>query len=124
MLRTSIVHLVPLILKNTHVFSHTHTDIRSFSSFFSPLFQVAGNYAADLLPNLLGKKKGYPIGLYLDSKTNTYVEEFSTSNFVAITKDNKFVTPKSPTILPSITNKVGMDVCVCICMYVCIHVYV
>lgn len=27
--------------------------------------QVAGNYAADLLPNMLGKKKGFPIGLYL-----------------------------------------------------------
>lgn len=36
--------------------------------------QVAGNYAADMLPNMLAKKAGYPIGLYLDAKTNTLVE--------------------------------------------------
>lgn len=45
-------------------------------------------------------------GLYLDAKTHNYVEEFSTSNFVAISQDGKFVTPNSPTVLPSITNKV------------------
>lgn len=70
---------------------------------------MAGNYAADLLPNMLGKKKGFPIGLYLDAKTNSFVEEFSTSNFVAISKDGAFVTPNSPTVLPSITNKSLME---------------
>lgn len=68
--------------------------------------KVAGNYAADLLPNMLSKKKGFPIGLYLDAATQSLVEEFSTSNFVGI--DNgakKFVTPQSPSVLPSITNK-------------------
>eukprot|EP00953_Heterococcus_sp_UTEX-ZZ885_P033258 17321-Heterococcus_DN1.PRE.1 len=53
--------------------------------------KVAGNYAADMLPNVEAKKAGYPIGLYLDAKTNTYVEEFSTSNFLAITKDNNAI---------------------------------
>lgn len=68
--------------------------------------KVAGNYAADLLPNMLSKKKGFPIGLYLDAKTQTTVEEFSTSNFVGIDNDKKkFVTPKSGSVLPSITNK-------------------
>mmetsp|Transcript_37780 Transcript_37780/g.43155 ORF Transcript_37780/g.43155 Transcript_37780/m.43155 type:complete len:421 (+) Transcript_37780:26-1288(+) len=68
--------------------------------------KVAGNYAADLLPNMLSKKKGFPIGLYLDAKTQTTVEEFSTSNFVGINlKENKFVTPQSSSVLPSITNK-------------------
>lgn len=71
--------------------------------------KVAGNYAADMLPNMLAKKAGYPIGLYLDAKTNTLVEEFSTSNFFAVTKDNKFVTPDSPAVLPSITNKSLME---------------
>lgn len=73
--------------------------------------KVAGNYAADLLPNMLGKKRGYPIGLYLDAQTQTNVEEFSTSNFVGI--DNgakKYVTPKSPSVLPSITNKSLMQI--------------
>eukprot|EP00934_Nitzschia_sp_Nitz4_P006071 Nitzschia sp. Nitz4//scaffold48_size128905//26846//28120//NITZ4_003584-RA/size128905-augustus-gene-0.2-mRNA-1//1//CDS//3329552934//6061//frame0 len=73
--------------------------------------KVAGNYAADLLPNMLSKKKGYPIGLYLDAKTQTTVEEFSTSNFVGINnKEKKFVTPRSQSVLPSITNKSLMQV--------------
>jgi hypothetical protein len=75
---------------------------------------VAGNYAADLLPNMLGKKKGFPIGLYLDAKTNSFVEEFSTSNFVAVDAKGAFVTPNSPTVLPSITNKVRPCVCACV----------
>jgi branched-chain amino acid aminotransferase len=72
--------------------------------------KVAGNYAADILPNMAAKKKGFPIALYLDSKTNSYIEEFSTSNFIAISKDNKFVTPNSDAILPSITNKSLMEI--------------
>eukprot|EP00977_Amphora_coffeiformis_P000344 scaffold96_cov172-Amphora_coffeaeformis.AAC.8 len=68
--------------------------------------KVAGNYAADLLPNMLSKQQGFPIGLYLDAKTQTYIEEFSTSNFVGIDNDtNTYITPKSPSVLPSITNK-------------------
>mmetsp|Transcript_11807 Transcript_11807/g.15424 ORF Transcript_11807/g.15424 Transcript_11807/m.15424 type:complete len:401 (-) Transcript_11807:258-1460(-) len=67
--------------------------------------KVAGNYAADMLPNIMAKKAGYPIGLYLDAKTNQNVEEFSTSNFIGITKDGVYRTPDSPTILKSITNK-------------------
>jgi len=73
--------------------------------------KVAGNYAADLLPNMLSKKKGFPIGLYLDAATQSMVEEFSTSNFVGIcNKKNKFVTPQSPSVLPSITNKSLMKI--------------
>jgi len=73
--------------------------------------KVAGNYAADLLPNMLGKKKGFPIGLYLDAATHTMIEEFSTSNFVGIdNKNKKYVTPRSPSVLPSITNKSLMDI--------------
>ena len=73
--------------------------------------KVAGNYAADILPSTLSKKKGFPISLYLDAKTQSYVEEFSTSNFVGIDNTNmKFVTPKSPSVLPSITNKSLMQI--------------
>jgi len=71
--------------------------------------KVAGNYASDLLPNTLGKQKGFPIGLYLDSATQSCVEEFSTSNFIGL-KDNSYVTPKSPSVLPSITNKSLMQI--------------
>lgn len=73
--------------------------------------KVAGNYAADLRPNLEGKNKGFPIGLYLDAATQNTIEEFSTSNFVGIDVDNGlYVTPKSPSVLPSITNKSLMTV--------------
>lgn len=68
--------------------------------------KVAGNYAADLLPNQESKRKGYSIGLYLDAATQTTIEEFNTSNFVGINlKNNVYVTPKSNSVLPSITNK-------------------
>ena len=73
--------------------------------------KVAGNYAADLLPNQLSKQKGFPIGLYLDAKTQQYIEEFSTSNFVGIDNTNKrYITPSSPSVLPSITNKSLMQI--------------
>jgi branched-chain amino acid aminotransferase len=75
--------------------------------------KVAGNYAADLLPNMAAKKAGFPIALYLDAKTNTHVEEFSTSNFLAIDKETgAYVTPKSEAILGSITNKSLMELAV------------
>lgn len=73
--------------------------------------KVAGNYAADLYPNMKHKKMGYPITLYLDAKTQTCIEEFSTSNFVGISHaQKKYVTPKSPSVLPSITNKSLMTI--------------
>jgi len=73
--------------------------------------KVAGNYAADLLPNQQSKKRGYPIGLYLDAATQSCIEEFSTSNFVGIDNDTKtYVTPQSPSVLPSITNKSLMQI--------------
>ena len=72
--------------------------------------KVAGNYAADLLPNALGRDQGYPIGLYLDAATRTKVEEFSTSNFIAVSKDGRtYATPDSDAVLPSITNKSLME---------------
>mmetsp|Transcript_14686 Transcript_14686/g.38895 ORF Transcript_14686/g.38895 Transcript_14686/m.38895 type:complete len:393 (+) Transcript_14686:198-1376(+) len=67
--------------------------------------KLAGNYAPDLKPNTEAKQSGYPIGLYLDAGSRTYVEEFSTSNFVGICGETgKYVTPQSDAILPSITN--------------------
>lgn len=73
--------------------------------------KVGGNYAADLLPNMLSKKQGYPIILYLDSTTQTMIEEFSTSNFVGIdSKNNKYITPNTSSVLPSVTNKSLMQI--------------
>jgi branched-chain amino acid aminotransferase len=67
--------------------------------------KAAGNYAAGLIGEKLAKKQGYAISLYLDAATRTCIDEFGTSNFFAITKDQKFVTPDSPSILDSVTNK-------------------
>ena len=73
--------------------------------------KVAGNYAADLLPNMLSKKKGFPISLYLDAKTQSFIEEFSTSNFAGINNaQKKYVTPGSNSVLPSVTNKSLMQI--------------
>jgi len=66
--------------------------------------KAAGNYAAGMIGDFEGKAKGYPISLYLDSATHSFVDEFGTSNFLAITKDNRYVTPDSTSILGSITN--------------------
>lgn len=68
--------------------------------------KAGGNYAADLLPSKSIAAQGYPIALYLDAKENRYIEEFSTSNFIGISKNGSYVTPASKTILPSTTNLV------------------
>jgi branched-chain amino acid aminotransferase len=70
--------------------------------------KVAANYAADLLPNILSKKAGYPINLYLDAQNKRTVEEFGTSNFIGL-KGNAYITPSSASVLPSITNKTLMQ---------------
>ncbi|MFO7936665.1 MAG: branched-chain amino acid aminotransferase [Kiritimatiellia bacterium] len=71
--------------------------------------KVAGNYAASLYAHEQAKKAGFAVELYLDAREHKYVEEFATSNFVAVTKDGKYVTPRSTSILPSITNATLMD---------------
>ncbi len=67
--------------------------------------KAAGNYAAGMMGDLEGKAMNYPICLYLDSSTHTYIDEFGTSNFFAITREGNYVTPDSTSILPSVTNK-------------------
>jgi branched-chain amino acid aminotransferase len=67
--------------------------------------KTAGNYAASLLPGLLGKKKGFPIILFADPREGKYVDEFGTSNFIGITPGGEYKTPESESILQSITNE-------------------
>jgi len=66
--------------------------------------KVAGNYAASLQSTLESKARGFPINLYLDAREGKYIDEFGTSNFIGITADQRYLTPDSPSILPSITN--------------------
>ncbi|MGH4119238.1 branched-chain amino acid aminotransferase [Clostridium sp.] len=66
--------------------------------------KVGGNYAASLLAHEFAKEKGFADCIYLDPATHTKIEEVGAANFFGITKDNIFVTPKSPSILASITK--------------------
>jgi len=66
--------------------------------------KVGGNYAGSLLPGVQAKAQGYADVVYLDPATHTKIEEVGTANFFAITQDNAFITPKSISILPSITK--------------------
>jgi branched-chain amino acid aminotransferase len=66
--------------------------------------KVGGNYAASLLPHEIAHKRGFADCIYLDPLTHTKIEEVGAANFFGITRDNKFVTPKSESILPSITK--------------------
>ena len=63
------------------------------------------NYAMSLYAIVDAHNQGYDENMYLDSATRTKVEETGGANFIFITKDGKLVTPKSPTILPSITRR-------------------
>lgn len=63
------------------------------------------NYAMSLHAIVDAHNQGYAENMYLDSKTKTKVEETGGANFIFVTKDNTVVTPKSNTILPSITRR-------------------
>ena len=63
------------------------------------------NYAMSLYAITDAHNQGYDENMYLDSATRTKVEETGGANFLFVTKDNKVVTPKSDTILPSITRR-------------------
>ena len=73
------------------------------------IYKVGGNYAASLKANAIAHEKGYASEFYLDSKEKKYVDECGAANFFGI-KNNTYVTPKSTSILPSITNKSLMQI--------------
>ena len=68
------------------------------------IYKVGGNYAASLVSGDKAHKNGYAAALYLDAKEKKYIDECGPANFFGI-KDNTYITPKSPSILASITNK-------------------
>mgnify|MGYP000488404803 CR=1 FL=1 len=67
-------------------------------------FKVGGNYAASLRANKKAHDLGYSCEFYLDAKEKKYIDECGAANFFGI-KNNTYITPKSSSILPSITNK-------------------
>lgn len=83
----------------------------------SGCYKLGGNYAQSLHAYNLAHNSGYRELLFLDTATKTTIEEFGSSNFFGI-KGNTYVTPRSGSVLPSITNMslrtvaadMGMDV--------------
>ncbi len=65
--------------------------------------KCGGNYAAGLRATTAAKEKGFSEVLYLDAREKRYIDESGSSNFYAI-RNGTYITPASPSILPSITN--------------------
>ena len=65
---------------------------------------MGGNYAASLCASKEAHDAGYSAEFYLDAKEKKYIDECGAANFFGI-KNNTYITPKSTSILPSITNK-------------------
>lgn len=63
------------------------------------------NYAMSLYAIMDAHRQGFDENMYLDAGTRTKVEETGGANFIFVTKDGKVVTPKSDSILPSITRR-------------------
>ena len=72
-------------------------------------YKVGGNYAASMRAHTIAASQGYGSEFYLDSKEKKYVDECGAANFFGI-KNKTYVTPKSTSILPSITNKSLMQI--------------
>ncbi|MCY7232431.1 branched-chain amino acid aminotransferase [Streptococcus anginosus] len=66
--------------------------------------KAGGNYAGSFVPGQYAKTNGFSDVIYLDPATHTKIEEVGSANFFGITADNEFITPLSPSILPSITK--------------------
>lgn len=88
-------------------FANPYVIIRDFdrsAPLGTGIYKVGGNYAASLLANKKAHDLGYACEFYLDAKEKKYIDEAGAANFFGI-KNNTYVTPKSTSILPSITNK-------------------
>jgi branched-chain amino acid aminotransferase len=67
------------------------------------IYKVGGNYAASMRAIIAARNAGYSNTIFLDAKEKKYIDECGPANFFGI-KDNTYVTPKSESILNSITN--------------------
>ncbi|MBQ6652685.1 MAG: branched-chain amino acid aminotransferase [Prevotella sp.] len=72
-------------------------------------YKVGGNYAASLRANSIAHEQGYACEFYLDAKEKKYIDECGAANFFGIKADT-YITPKSASILPSVTNKSIMQI--------------
>jgi branched-chain amino acid aminotransferase len=72
-------------------------------------YKVGGNYAASLRAIVAARQGGYSSVIFLDAKEKKYIDECGPANFFGI-RDNTYVTPKSESILNSITNMSLIDI--------------
>lgn len=72
------------------------------------VYKVGGNYAASLRAGIAARESGYASAIFLDAKEKKYIDECGPANFFGI-KGNTYITPKSESILKSITNMSLMD---------------
>ena len=87
----------------------TVRDVDRAAPLGTGMYKVGGNYAASLRANRRAHEQGYASEFYLDAKEKKYVDECGAANFFGI-KNDTYVTPKSSSILPSITNKSLMQI--------------
>ena len=73
------------------------------------IYKVGGNYAASMRAVIAARDGGYASTIFLDAKEKKYIDECGPANFFGI-KDNTYITPKSESILNSITNMSLIDI--------------
>ena len=78
-------------------------DIDRAAPLGTGIYQVGGNYAASMRAIIAARDSGYSSTIFLDAKEKRYIDECGPANFFGI-KNNTYVTPKSESILNSITN--------------------
>ncbi len=109
-----IVYVSPISTYFNNGFSTVRVCIQRSFDRAAPLgtgcYKVGGNYAAGLQADVRAHALGYNSTLYLDSKEKRFVDECSAANFFGI-KGDTYITPKSSSILPSITNNSLMQLC-------------
>ena len=68
-------------------------------------YKAGANYAGGLLATKKAQELGANEALYLDAAKRTYIDEAGSANIIVAMKGNRFVTPKSNAILPSVTRR-------------------
>lgn len=84
-------------------------DIDRAAPLGTGIYKVGGNYAASMRAIIAAREGGYSNTIFLDAKEKKYIDECGPANFFGI-KDNTYITPKSESILNSITNMSLIDI--------------
>jgi branched-chain amino acid aminotransferase len=84
-------------------------DIDRAAPLGTGIYKVGGNYAASMRAIIAAREGGYSSTIFLDAKEKRYIDECGPANFFGI-KNNTYITPKSESILNSITNMSLIDI--------------